>query len=341
MSDMFFPCPVSFYRLYCCLLKFKNLVIILLVLLFSACAQLPKHWDPQGYTVKQGDTLYSIAWRYEKDFQLMVRINNLRAPYAIYPGQRLRMNAPISGMNNSKIHTLLRDKSGASKRQNSKVNHSRGGIKKNRNNVKVQRNETLYAIALREGYSLTQLAQWNHLNPPYVIYKGQSIRLHPVRSSHHKPSKLKSISKPPAVTHKLSAPVTSVTNARPLALKVKGWHWPVNGRVVQTFKNSVSSRKGIGIKGRTGQPIKAAASGSVVYSGNGLINYGNLIIIKHSHTFLSAYAYNQSLLVKEGDFVKQGQMIAKMGNFNAKPLLHFEIRKNGKPVNPLKYLPKM
>ena len=110
--------------------------------------------------------------------------------------------------------------------------------------------------------------------------------------------------------------------------------------MVQTYKANDTARKGIGITGKAGQSVKAAAAGSVVYSGNGLINYGNLVIIKHSHSFLSAYAYNQTLLVKEGDSVNRGQAIAKLGKIDSKPRLHFEIRRNGKPVNPLHYLPK-
>jgi lipoprotein NlpD len=114
----------------------------------------------------------------------------------------------------------------------------------------------------------------------------------------------------------------------------------VTGAVVNRFNNSRSDSKGIEIAGREGSPVRAAAPGKVVYSGNGLISYGNLVIIKHNRNFLSAYAYNRKLLVSEGDTVKAGQKIAELGRSGTdSPRLHFEIRKNGKPVNPLSYLP--
>jgi len=310
----------------------KYLAIILFILLFAACAPLPHRWNPHDYTVKSGDTLYSIAWRYEKDFQQMARINHLSAPYAIYPGQRLRMDTSATvradKSNKNNITPLASNSARVQKKKKSNKSHS----------IRVKKNETLYAIALREGYRLKQLAQWNHLSSPYIIYEGQKLRLYPDAHTIHKPVRIKSAPKITIASNLPSA--NSVINKSELNTPIKQWNWPTKGPVIQTYKKNEPSRKGIAIKGATGQPIKAAAGGTVVYSGNGLINYGNLIIIKHTHSFLSAYAYNQLLLVKEGDFVKQGQTIAKMGNFNSKPLLHFEIRKNGKPVNPLKYLPK-
>ncbi len=313
------------------------------MLLFSACGQVPKHWDPQDYTVKQGDTLYSIAWRYEKDFLQMARINNLRAPYEIFPGQRLHMNVGTKH-SNKKSHSHPLSKASV-KQIRLKSQQSRQKKKKSYTYVRVKKNDTLFGIALREGYSLSQLVRWNHLKSPYIIQKGQVIRLHPTYrskavSTHAKSISIhrnvtKSVKKSDRPKHKNTVQPNRLPN------NVNSWAWPVKGRVVQTYKHNVALRKGIAVKGTSGQPIKAAASGIVVYSGNGLINYGELIIIKHSHDLLSAYAYNQSLLVKEGDFVKQGQTVAKMGKFDGKPLLHFEIRKNGKPVNPLTYLPKL
>ena len=122
----------------------------------------------------------------------------------------------------------------------------------------------------------------------------------------------------------------------------KGWSWPTKGKVVSRFVlNSVSGNKGVDIQGALGQPVWAAAPGKVVYSGSGVRGYGNLLIIKHSSNYLSAYAYNQRLLVKEGDNVKAGQAIAEMGKAETgRVLLHFEIRYNGRPVDPLAYLSK-
>ncbi|MBL4659615.1 MAG: peptidoglycan DD-metalloendopeptidase family protein [Alcanivoracaceae bacterium] len=117
--------------------------------------------------------------------------------------------------------------------------------------------------------------------------------------------------------------------------------WPVKGKILSTFSQSDTSRKGIDISSNLGAPVYASNNGTVVYSGDGLRGYGELIIIKHSNNLLSAYAHNANRLVKEGQVVKQGQKIANSGKgTDGRPLLHFEIRKNGQPVNPLLYLPK-
>lgn len=117
------------------------------------------------------------------------------------------------------------------------------------------------------------------------------------------------------------------------------WIWPANGKVLGQFSESGS--KGIDIGGKAGDPVIAAGDGKVVYSGTGLRGYGMLIIVKHNATFLSAYAHNQKLLVKEGQTVSKGQKIAEMGNSDADQVkLHFEVRRQGKPVDPLKYLPQ-
>jgi lipoprotein NlpD len=119
------------------------------------------------------------------------------------------------------------------------------------------------------------------------------------------------------------------------------WRWPTEGRVVSTYSNSSPGRKGIDIAGKSGQPVYAAASGKVVYSGNSLPRYGNLLIIKHNDVYLSAYAHSDRLLVSEGEVVKSGQKIALMGRTGTqRDQLHFEIRRNGKPVDPMRFLPK-
>ena len=119
------------------------------------------------------------------------------------------------------------------------------------------------------------------------------------------------------------------------------WKWPASGPVIETFATAGQVNKGIDLAGRRGEPVYAAADGKVVYSGTGLVGYGNLIIIKHNGTFLSAYGHNSRLLLKEGQFAKAGQKIAEIGSTGTnRDKLHFEIRRNGKPVNPLQYLPK-
>ena len=119
------------------------------------------------------------------------------------------------------------------------------------------------------------------------------------------------------------------------------WRWPAQGQLVSTFAAGNPTRQGIDIAGRAGDPVRAAADGSVVYSGNGLIGYGELIIVKHNSSFLSAYGHNRKRLVKEGDRVQAGQVIAEMGSSGAnRDSLHFEVRRNGKPANPLDFLPR-
>jgi lipoprotein NlpD len=238
----------------------------------------------------------------------------------------------------------------------------------------VRRGETLYSIAWRFGFDYRTLAAWNAIGEPYTIYPGQKLRLTrppstpstktarrspaPSGSSDRTASTSTSGSsgkstKVPA-TPKKSAPRTSggkkTVSAESLkksgkgaakggSAPVKRWHWPARGRVVTSF--SKSGGKGIDIAGKLGQSILAASDGRVVYSGSGLIGYGQLIIVKHNKRYLSAYAHNNKILVKEGDAVTGGQRIAEMGRSGSnRALLHFEIRRDGRPIDPIRYLPK-
>ncbi|MEW6648361.1 MAG: peptidoglycan DD-metalloendopeptidase family protein [Pseudomonadota bacterium] len=213
----------------------------------------------------------------------------------------------------------------------------------------VRPGDTLYSIAWGYGYDYREVASWNRIGWPYRIYPGQRLLVVPTtrgaaveerpaasRSAAASPS----ASRPPPATAK-TTPVRPVEKpvSRPHQSPIS-WQWPTAGSVKRGFNNS-ASKKGINIAGRLGQPVYAASGGDVVYSGSGLVGYGNLLIIKHDDTFLSAYGHNRRLLVKEGQKVKPGQMIAEMGE-TAKDgaLLHFEIRQEGKPVDPIRYLPK-
>ena len=190
----------------------------------------------------------------------------------------------------------------------------------------VRRGETLFSISWRYGKDPKDVARWNGLGDGSLIYPGQVIRLTPGRST-------------------TSTTARSGARAkRPLpeipAQPSPAWSWPASGRIGVEFGAKPGSGTGVLIDGRAGQTIYAAASGRVVYAGSGLIGYGKLIILKHNDTFLSAYGYNASLLVKEGEEIKKGQRIATMGEGpERKARLHFEIRRNGKPVDPRKYLP--
>lgn len=224
----------------------------------------------------------------------------------------------------------------------------------------VARGETLYSIAWRYNLDYKKLAAANNLDSRYTIYPGQVLHLDtsnvvertpakPV-TQHPKPAP-KPIEKPPASVEKATPPSTqrSIKTTKSVTQKVnsgaeftpKDWVWPANGKLITTFSSESALHKGIDISGDLGEPVIAAAVGTVVYSGDGLRGYGKLIIIKHSEKYLSAYAHNRRLLVAEGENVKMGQQIAEMGSTGTNRVkLHFEIRHDGKPVNPLSYLPK-
>ena len=192
----------------------------------------------------------------------------------------------------------------------------------------VRSGDTVYSIAWRHGLDYRQLARWNGLDNSYLIHPGQRLVLKPPAGGSPRPSAAPTASIPSTPSPQAAA------EPRP------DWIWPTRGDVVAGFREGASARKGIDISGRLGQPIRAAAAGRVVYTGSGLIGYGKLIIIKHNKTYLSAYGHNNKVLVKEGDQVRSGQHIAAMGEGPGKrPVLHFEIRMNGRPVDPAGYLP--
>ncbi len=222
---------------------------------------------PYSYTVKKGDTLYSISWRYGMDYKELARINGIRSPYTIYVGQKLKFRGSTSSTR----------------------------------------------------------------TPSSASSSKQKVVTKPTTPS----------PKPKTQAKPTSQPSTASTNSSYTGSQNLQWRWPTDGLVIATYSNSSSGGKGIDISGKAGQPVVAAASGKVVYSGNGLPRYGNLLIIKHNDVYLSAYAHNERLLVKEGEVVKSGQKIATLGRTGTQRYqLHFEIRRNGKPVDPQRFLPK-
>lgn len=186
----------------------------------------------------------------------------------------------------------------------------------------VKRSEGLYRIAVNHGLLMTDLAAWNNISPPYNLTPGQRLRLFPQTGG-------------PATGTSTAAPVYT---GAPVSSGFT-WAWPATGNIVGWFQPDEPTKQGIGISGRVGDPVKSAADGVVVYSGNGLVGYGELIIVKHNDQWLSAYGHNRKRLVKENDRVTRGQQIAEMGTANGQPQLHFEIRYNGKAVDPRAYLP--
>jgi lipoprotein NlpD len=193
----------------------------------------------------------------------------------------------------------------------------------------VRSGETLFEIAWQNGKDHHDLARWNKLGDGSLIYPGQKLRLTPPTGSAASTS---TPAKPPGKTSR--APARKPDQPSP------AWDWPTKGPIEAEFDGRAGYGSGLLIGGRHGQAIRAAASGRVVYSGGGLIGYGELIIVKHNDTYLSAYGHNASVLVKEGDTIKKGQRIATMGEGpGLEPRLHFEIRRNGEPVDPRRYLP--
>jgi lipoprotein NlpD len=196
----------------------------------------------------------------------------------------------------------------------------------------VQSGETLYNIAWRYRLDHRDLARWNQLGNPDLIFVGQRIRLAPTPQTANRPAQRASAgSQIPART----APATPPAPVLP----PPAWRWPTAGPVVSTFGSSAGIATGISIGGRAGQAIEAAAAGRIVYAGSGLMGYGQLVIIQHNDTFLSAYGHNQRLLGEQGQSVAAGQRIAEMGlGPQREPRLHFEIRRNGTPIDPLQHL---
>jgi len=218
----------------------------------------------------------------------------------------------------------------------------------------VQRGDTLYSIAWQQGLTYRQLAELNGIRPPYTIYSGQRLRVQPQAQGRARATQPSTARVAPAgrrpvpVAVSTTAPPAAVPADRPAAAaeRVAGydgnWVWPTRGRLLRGFQPDAAGRKGIDIGGDSNQPVNAAANGKVVYAGSGLVGYGRLIIVKHNENLLSAYGHNNQLLVAEGEYVKAGQKIATMGSSGTDHTgLYFEIRKNGKPVDPLQYLPRL
>jgi lipoprotein NlpD len=284
-----------------------------------------RHPESEQREVVAGDTLYSIAWESGRDYRELARWNGIPFPYVIKPGQKIRLHPP---------------KIAPTARAGEDVHVVRPG-------------DTLYRLATDAGVSPGELAAWNNLTPPYLLKPGQRLRTSPPpdvsKSSAVREDKPKAAGKaaeervvpapqPSAAPAARPAPPPKVAPATSVAAhRMTDWVWPTEGALLERFGSS----KGVAVGGKKGQPIHAARDGRVVYQGSGLRGYGELIIVKHSAEFLSAYAHCSKTYVKEGDVVKRGQRIADMGSSGTDRVkLHFEIRYRGTPVDPLEHLPK-
>ncbi|KTD19517.1 peptidoglycan DD-metalloendopeptidase family protein [Legionella israelensis] len=198
----------------------------------------------------------------------------------------------------------------------------------------VKKGDTLYAIAFKYDKDYHDLADVNQLKHPYSLYVGQKLKLQFSAASKY-PKKLKKPEKKKKSIFRSKSKVLASSHSR-----TSFWMWPVRGQIAASFIPQ-QGKKGINIAGKAGDKIRASADGIVAYAGNGLSGYGNLIIVKHNGEFLTAYGNNAKNLVREGQHVKSGQIIADMGIIDRRYRgLHFEIRKRGKPVNPLNFLEK-
>ncbi len=255
----------------------------------------------KNHRVSKGESLYSIGFRYQIDYKKLAAMNNIKPPYRIYPDQILQLQSQS-------------DKKIFKPSQNSQVQTK-----------PLVKTTPVTAKATPENQKKSQTKP---------ITSGQTTAKtttkKPPQKSNTSPTK-----KPPANKPIAKKPVVVHT---PTNTSLK-WLWPTQGKIRTTFLASNPARKGISIGGKEGQPVKASEAGVVVYSGNGLLGYGELIIIKHNEQYLSAYGHNKSLKVQEGQSVTRGQVIAELGSTGTNVNnLHFEIRKNGKPVNPLSFV---
>lgn len=220
----------------------------------------------------------------------------------------------------------------------------------------VKPGETLYSIAWRYGRDYRELGSANGIDAPWTLRAGQVLRLDvrgKVTAGTQTGSVRKPAAKPPTPTVAKTPPkpqskprVSKAPNKQsPIGNQTQtvssiNWRWPHVGTVIAGYSTSGKVNKGVDIAGKPGDAVKAAAGGNVVYAGSGLLGYGNLIIVNHNEHYLSAYAHNRKILVQEGEDVKAGQVIAELGSSGSdRPKLHFEIRRNGNPVDPMHYLP--
>lgn len=200
----------------------------------------------------------------------------------------------------------------------------------------VRAGDTLYSIAWRYGMDYRDLAKLNNIDPPFTIFVNQRLRLGSARPGPKKARESDRKAKPATKTSVAIQPKQQAASQVGVE-----WYWPLDGKVISGFSLKGDINKGVDIAGKNGQSVASAAAGIVVYAGGGLRSYGKLVIVKHSDHFLSAYGNNSEILVKEGDKVRHGKVIARLGS--DKPgaeVLHFEIRRDGKPEDPLKYLPR-
>jgi lipoprotein NlpD len=290
---------------------------------------------PQTYTVKKGDTLHAIALDNGLDYRELAAWNNIENPNKIVPGQVLRIAPPgtapaaSTGVQTMPLRSAAPVQSGDagfSPPAAAAVAAAAAAGGRNTESYKTQ------PKAIKEPYSEQALRDVQRA-------AGAAPAAMPAPAEPAPPPTIAMVAPPATATPAEPRTVPKAASAPPDDREKLDWGWPAKGKVVTQFSDT-TSLKGIDIAGSAGQPVTASAGGKVVYAGSGLRGYGKLIIIKHNDAYLSAYAHNRDILVKEGQQVVKGQKIAEMGNTDTDQVkLHFEIRRQGKPVDPLRYLP--
>ena len=305
-----------------------------------------KDWRPELYTVKKGDTLYTIGLEHGYDYKEIAEANNIRPPFTIYVGQKLKLKpgTPKPGSLAGKPATTAAqtpaDSSavvitpldmGGDMSATPAGDTPAGTASVSESAVAAAGQPLLISEpkAMRQPYSEQAMRVPAATTSPAVAQTAPSATTPattPITSAQE-------AAKTPVVAAQTPATDITVTNGQIT------WSWPATGKLLAGFNDGGNAR-GIDIGGSTGQEIKAAAPGKVIYSGSDLRGYGKLVIIKHNADYLSVYAHNSKILVKEGDLVTRGQKIAEMGNTDSDTTkLHFEIRRQGKSVDPAAYLP--
>ncbi|WP_291778716.1 peptidoglycan DD-metalloendopeptidase family protein [Luteibacter sp.] len=277
-----------------------------------------------SYHVEKGDTLYSIAFRNKVDFRDLASWNGIASPYTIWPGQELRLSAP-----------------GGAKPAASEAPHAAAPVVAAAVPPAAHAASTppaagqpgFQGVSEAEAKPPVEPAPATTTNTPVVV-AGK-----PAESVVPPPQPVAPANTPPPPVENPSAATPIIATGATRNAGGITWRWPADGSLIKKF-SSGDAIPGIEIAGKNGDPVRAAADGVVVYSGNGLVGYGELVIIKHSDSFLSAYGHNRKRLVKEGEKVKAGQVVAEMGSSGAtRDELQFQIRRDGNPVDPLQYLP--
>lgn len=279
------------------------------------------------YKVVKGDTLYSIAFRNRVDVRDLAAWNHIDSPYTIWPGQELKLS-PADGSRSPAAGAAHAAPVVAATRP-APTSSTHGVV-----------------VPASQGQGVSPTPTETAAAAPVVVPPAGTPSSTPAHASTQAPAAITTpvvpVAGAPAATASNTPPPAPPTPAAPGATRNNGgvsWRWPADGQLIKRFQSG-DAIPGIEVAGKSGDPVRAAADGVVVYSGNGLVGYGELIIVKHNDSYLSAYGHNSKRLVKEGQRVTAGQQIAEMGSTGAsRDELQFQIRKDGNPVDPLGYLP--